>query len=69
VAGVRAPGTADWKDLSVSFYKGGVLQESTPIGQGPSVDTTNASNGAAEQVVTVTPASADDDQVIVSGYW
>jgi hypothetical protein len=68
VAGAEITGTAAWKNLSVSFFQGGTLQETQTFGQGPSVDTTDPSTGgSAEQTMTVTPVNPNDDHVIVSG--
>jgi len=66
-AAVQQPASASWRNLSVKFYKGGSQTDSFSLRNGPAVDTTSPGSPAArEQILTVTPAASDNDQVIIS---
>jgi len=67
VAGVQINASSAVTDLIIQFYKGGTLIETFNLTAGPSVDTTTASNPVAAQVLAVTPAASNNDQVVVSG--
>ena len=53
--------------IGVSFYQGGVLQE-TDSAPGISVDTSDPSSPpAAQSMLMITPASSNDDEVVIAG--
>ena len=65
--GADVPAQASLTGIAVSFYQGGTLRETDSV-SGLSVDTTaSSSTGTAEDILIVTPASQNNDQVIVSG--
>jgi hypothetical protein len=65
--GADVPAQVSLNDILVGFYQGGAFQESESV-PGLSVDTTDpSSSGTAEDVATVTPNSAGNDEVVVSG--
>jgi hypothetical protein len=65
--GADVPAQVSLNDIFVGFYQGGAFQEGDSI-PGLSVDTTDpSSSGTAEDVATVTPSSAGNDEVVVSG--
>lgn len=66
-AGTQVPGTAEWSDLTITFYDQDVQQDSITIADGPSVDTTQSTGGVGEQILVVTPDSTLYDRVSVSG--
>lgn len=67
IAGVQINASSAVTALVIQFYKGGSLIETFNLTAGPAVDTTSASNPVAAEVVAVTPAASNNDQVVVSG--
>jgi len=67
-AAVQTNAIADWSNVSVEFLKNGSVVETDNFSVGPQVDTVNAgSANIADQTLTVTPSSPDDDEVLVTG--
>jgi hypothetical protein len=60
-------GAVQWRNLTVTFYKAGVVTDQYTAGAGPSVDTSTASSPFAEQTLHVASSRTDNDMVVVSG--
>jgi hypothetical protein len=67
-AAVQAPVQMQWRSVTVKFYKNGTMVDSFTRRAGPEVDRRSYPTPvAAEQVLTVVPAAADNDKVVVTG--
>lgn len=65
--GADVPAQVSLENIAVSFYQGGALQETQNV-PNISVDTTApGSSGTEEEVLTVTPSSSNDNDVVVTG--
>jgi hypothetical protein len=67
-AAVQTNAEASWSNVSVEFLQNGSVVEVDNFANGPQVNTVDSgSSNVADQTLTVTPSSPNDDEVIVTG--